>query len=45
MPVQDRSSPRRYAERVILTHMSPHMLARAEGEPEECACDGMVVEV
>jgi ribonuclease BN (tRNA processing enzyme) len=31
------------ARRLILTHMSREMLARAPGIPEECAHDGMVV--
>jgi ribonuclease BN (tRNA processing enzyme) len=33
------------AKRVILTHMSAEMLAHAGGVPEECAADGMVVEL
>lgn len=33
------------ARRVILTHMSAEMLARAGDVPEECAADGMVVEL
>src|SRR2546423_12804377 len=33
------------AKRVILTHMSGEMLAHAGDVPEECAADGMVVEV
>ena len=33
------------ARRVILTHMSREMLAQAEAIPEECAHDGMVIEV
>jgi ribonuclease BN (tRNA processing enzyme) len=33
------------AKRVILTHMSEAMLARAAAVPEECACDGLVVTV
>ena len=33
------------AKRVILTHMSREMLARAASVPEECAHDGLVVEV
>jgi ribonuclease BN (tRNA processing enzyme) len=33
------------ARRVILTHMSAEMLAHADGVPEECASDGMVVEL
>lgn len=33
------------AKRVILTHMSAEMLARAGDVPEECAADGMVVEL
>ena len=32
------------AKRIILTHMSPEMLARADEVPEECAHDGLVVE-
>jgi len=31
------------ARRVILTHMSGEMLARAEAVPEECARDGLVI--
>jgi ribonuclease BN (tRNA processing enzyme) len=31
------------AKRLILTHMSREMLARAPGVPEECAYDGLVV--
>lgn len=33
------------ARRVILTHMSAEMLAHAGDVPEECAADGMIVEV
>jgi ribonuclease BN (tRNA processing enzyme) len=33
------------ARRVILTHMGPEMLALADGLPEECARDGLIVEV
>jgi ribonuclease BN (tRNA processing enzyme) len=33
------------AKRVILTHMSKEMLAMADEVPEECAYDGMVVEI
>ena len=33
------------AKRIILTHMSREMLAHADDVPEECAFDGMVVEV
>jgi ribonuclease BN (tRNA processing enzyme) len=33
------------ARRVILTHMSAEMLAHADDVPEECASDGLVVEV
>ena len=33
------------AKRIILTHMSREMLAHADEVPEECACDGMVVEI
>jgi ribonuclease BN (tRNA processing enzyme) len=33
------------ARRVILTHMSQEMLAHAAEIPEECAHDGLVVEV
>ena len=32
-------------KRLILTHMGPEMLAMADSVPEECAHDGMVVEV
>jgi ribonuclease BN (tRNA processing enzyme) len=32
-------------KRLILTHMGPEMLAAADKVPEECAHDGMVVEV
>ena len=31
------------ARRLILTHMSREMLARADSVPEECAHDGLVV--
>jgi ribonuclease BN (tRNA processing enzyme) len=31
------------ARRIILTHMSPEMLARAADVPELCAHDGLVV--
>lgn len=31
--------------RLILTHMGPEMLAVADEVPEECACDGLVVEL
>ena len=31
------------AKRLILTHMSREMLARAPGVPEECAYDGLVI--
>jgi len=33
------------AKRLILTHMGPEMLAMAGSVPEECAFDGMVVEI
>jgi hypothetical protein len=33
------------AKRVILTHMSDDMLSRGDAVPEECAHDGMVVEL
>jgi len=33
------------AKRIILTHMGPEMLAQADNVPEECAHDGLVVEV
>ena len=33
------------AKRVILTHMSAEMLAHAGDVPEECASDGMVIEL
>jgi ribonuclease BN (tRNA processing enzyme) len=33
------------ARRVILTHLGPEMLARAGTLPEECAYDGLVVEI
>jgi ribonuclease BN (tRNA processing enzyme) len=33
------------AKRVILTHMSAEMLAHTTAIPEECAHDGMVVEL
>ena len=33
------------AKRMILTHMSPEMLAMADKVPEECAHDGLVVEI
>ena len=32
------------ARRIVLTHMSPEMLAHVDDVPEECAYDGMVVE-
>jgi ribonuclease BN (tRNA processing enzyme) len=31
------------AKRLILTHMSREMLARAAAVPEECAYDGLVI--
>jgi len=33
------------AKRVILTHMSDEMLSHANAVPEECAYDGMAVEI
>jgi ribonuclease BN (tRNA processing enzyme) len=33
------------AKRIILTHMSPEMLAVADTLPEECAYDGLIVEL
>ncbi len=33
------------AKRVILTHMGPEMLAHADGIEEECAWDGLVVDI
>ena len=33
------------AQRVVLTHMSREMLAHADAVPEECAYDGLVVQV
>jgi ribonuclease BN (tRNA processing enzyme) len=33
------------ARRVILTHMGAEMLARRDDVPEECAADGMVIEL
>lgn len=33
------------AKRIILTHMSPEMLAHADAVPEECAHDGLVVSI
>lgn len=33
------------AKRVVLTHMSPEMLAVADSLPEQCAHDGLVVEI
>lgn len=33
------------AKRVILTHMGPEMLAVQDSLPEECAYDGMVIEI
>ena len=33
------------AKRVILTHMSREMLAHADEVPEECAHDGLVIEL
>jgi ribonuclease BN (tRNA processing enzyme) len=40
-----RQMPRLTAKRIVLTHMSPQMLARAHEIPESCAHDGMVVEL
>ncbi len=34
-----------HAKRIVLTHMSPEMLAQADLVPEECAHDGMVVPI
>jgi ribonuclease BN (tRNA processing enzyme) len=42
--IRERAS-RVGAKRVILTHMSREMLAHAASVPEECAHDGLVVEV
>jgi phosphoribosyl 1,2-cyclic phosphodiesterase len=33
------------AKRIILTHMSREMLAHVQEVPEECAEDGLVVEL
>ncbi|MGI9384447.1 MAG: MBL fold metallo-hydrolase, partial [Methyloligellaceae bacterium] len=33
------------AKRIILTHMSPEMLEQQDRIPEECAYDGLVVDV
>ena len=33
------------AARVILTHMSREMLAHADEVPEECAHDGLVIDI
>lgn len=33
------------AKRMVLTHMSPEMLAMADQVPEECAYDGLVIEL
>ena len=33
------------AKRLILTHMSPEMLAMADSVPEECAHDGLVIDL
>ena len=33
------------AKRIILTHFSPEMLVVVDKVPEECAHDGMVVEI
>ena len=33
------------AKRMILTHMGPEMLAKADEVPEDCAYDGLVVEL
>ena len=33
------------AQRVVLTHMSREMLAHADAVPEECAYDGLVVQI
>jgi ribonuclease BN (tRNA processing enzyme) len=42
-PDVTRHAARAGAKRLILTHMSREMLARAESVPEECAYDGLVV--
>ncbi len=31
--------------RLILTHTGPEMLAETGNVPEECACDGLVIEL
>lgn len=33
------------AKRIVLTHMSPEMLAQQDAVPEQCAYDGLVVEI
>jgi ribonuclease BN (tRNA processing enzyme) len=33
------------AKRMVLTHMSPEMLAKVDEVPEECAYDGLVIEI
>lgn len=33
------------AKRIVLTHMSPEMLAQANEVPEQCAYDGLVVKI
>lgn len=33
------------AKRMVLTHMGPEMLARQDSVPEECAHDGLVIEL
>jgi ribonuclease BN (tRNA processing enzyme) len=37
--------PELKAKRVVLTHMSPEMLAHQDTVPEECAYDGLIVEI
>jgi ribonuclease BN (tRNA processing enzyme) len=33
------------AKRILLTHMGPEMLARQDEVPEQCAHDGLVIEL
>ena len=41
----ERHLPRLNARRVVLTHMSPEMLARSAGLPVRCASDGLEIEL
>ena len=44
-PVLKDRLPELDAKRVILTHMHKEMLAEVDNVPEECAYDGLVVEI